>query len=192
MPRPQPQRRSHASCSDQLVVAAVAATIVVVPLVVYLKVVPLDNELFGFWNGQRANFDFFSSQIAHRHRPGVAGVGITSRAHRRCTRVRWTRHRAAIPHASAMGRPGCVGRRTRADARCRRHCGWWTHTRAGGLHGVRPPSALLEDRGQRSATPHRDRPHRSDGDSPEDAERRAARSPEASNLSIFDGSVYSR
>ncbi len=73
---PRPRKRSHASWPDQLVVAAVAATIVVVPLVVYLKVVPLDNELFGFWNGQRANFDFFSFYKS-RLVIGLAAVSLT-------------------------------------------------------------------------------------------------------------------
>jgi O-Antigen ligase len=57
--------------------AAVAAAIVVVPLVVYLKVVPLDDELYGFWNGQRADFDFFSFYKS-RILIGLAAVSIAS------------------------------------------------------------------------------------------------------------------
>jgi hypothetical protein len=55
-----PRHRTPSFWRDGLVMAALAATILVVPLVVHLKVVALDNELYGFWNGQRANFDFFS------------------------------------------------------------------------------------------------------------------------------------
>ena len=73
---PRPRKRSHPSWPDQLVVLAVAATILVVPLVVYLKVVPLDNELFGYWNGQRSNFDFFSFYKS-RIVVGLAAVSLT-------------------------------------------------------------------------------------------------------------------
>src|SRR6185295_5926718 len=68
-------RRSSSFWPDGLVMAAVAAAIVVVPLVVYLKVVPLDDELYGFWNGQRADFDFFSFYKS-RILIGLAAVSI--------------------------------------------------------------------------------------------------------------------
>ena len=43
-----------------LVTIPVLAALAIVPLVVCLRVEPLDGERFEFWNGQRSNYDFFS------------------------------------------------------------------------------------------------------------------------------------
>ena len=43
-----------------LVTIPALAALAIVPLVVCLRVEPLDGERFEFWNGQRSNYDFFS------------------------------------------------------------------------------------------------------------------------------------
>ena len=50
---------------DALVTLPVLAALAIVPLVVYLRVEPLTGDRFDFWNGQRANYDFFSYYKAH-------------------------------------------------------------------------------------------------------------------------------
>lgn len=68
-------RRSHPSWPDWLILMSVVAAITFVPLVVYLRVEPLSPQLYGFWNGQRANFDFFSYYKA-RILVGLAAVAL--------------------------------------------------------------------------------------------------------------------
>jgi hypothetical protein len=73
------------------------ASAAVVPLLVYLRVEPIGADLFAFWNGQRANFDFFTF---YKSRAlvvlGVAAVaGLALDAARRRHSSPWILPRAA-------------------------------------------------------------------------------------------------
>ena len=64
----------------------VFVALAVVPLVVYLRVEPLNDAVFGFWNGQRSNFDFFSFYKA-RLIVGLAVVALAGLALRAVQRT---------------------------------------------------------------------------------------------------------
>jgi len=83
---------------DTLVLTSVVAAMAVVPLVVYLRVIPLGSDVFPFWNGQRENYDFFSFYKARV----IVGLAVAALAGLTAAHVRGQRDLRPLPRPAAV------------------------------------------------------------------------------------------